>query len=70
MILECTGTQKERKELRITHYMKWAHKAGIKTKTQIIRNYLGKDGASKTILNNRGQKIQTLVSKWLQRTEQ
>ena len=55
---------------KIVRYTRWARKTGITSNAKILEYYLGGDGATVNKLKDRGTKIQLIITRWLQKTEE
>ena len=68
VVVECSGTEIERATTGINKYIRWAKRVRISSESRILKSYLGGDGAKKSVLKQRGMKIQWIITKWLQKT--
>ena len=70
VILACPSVELERRKLRITNYIVKLKAQGKTTNQELLRSYLGGDGAEPEILIYRGKCMATIIEMWLYRNHE
>ena len=70
VILSCPSVDMERRKMRVTNYIIKLKSHGKTTNQEILRSYLGGDGANTEILLHRGKCMSKIIETWICRNHE